>query len=59
MGPQGALINEVVLPGQILKEVSSKINKKVTLGPGLKRVANNIIICKCGILRKRGSNFFG
>lgn len=58
MKPEVALINEVVLPGQILKEINTASNKKITLGPGLKRVANNIIICKCGILRRKGSNFF-
>lgn len=47
-------VNDVVMPGDVIKDILSS-NKKETivLGPGLRREADAVFICKAGILKKR------
>lgn len=59
MKPQEPSTLEVVLPGQVLKEADlATKKKKLILGPGLKRVANDVVVCRCGLLRKKNQNMF-
>lgn len=46
-------IGDVVMPGDALKDIAT-INKKETiiLGPGLRREADTVFVCKAGILKK-------
>ena len=51
-----ANIGDIVLPGEMAKDhiLEKASNKnKVILGPGLKRDADNIYICKAGIFKKK------
>ncbi|XP_002730573.1 exosome complex component RRP40-like [Saccoglossus kowalevskii] len=54
-----AHVNEVVLPGDILQELSdSEQYPKLRLGPGLRIDVDNVVVCKCGILRFREPSVF-
>jgi hypothetical protein len=47
--------NELVFPGSLIKELIVKdcqsFNKKIVLGPGIKREIDDIKAVKCGFLR--------
>lgn len=47
-------VDDVVMPGDVIKDILSS-NKKETivLGPGLRREADTVFVCKAGILKKR------
>ncbi|KAK2587971.1 hypothetical protein KPH14_004052 [Odynerus spinipes] len=47
-------VEDVVMPGDVIKDILSN-NKKETivLGPGLRREADTVFICKAGVLKKR------
>lgn len=51
---------KVVMPGDIIQEAMDmeKLNKKVILGPGLRKSGNDTVACRCGILRKKANVFF-
>lgn len=53
-------LEDVVLPGDIIEEPSNiaTINKKVILGPGLRKQNENIISTKCGLLKSKKPNTF-
>lgn len=53
-------IEDVVLPGDIIDEPTNiaTINKKVILGPGLRKQNENIISTKCGLLKSKKPNTF-
>lgn len=48
------------MPGDIVPEAMDleTQNKKVILGPGLKKSGNDTVACRCGILRKKANVFF-
>lgn len=47
-------VGDVVLPGDILKNIASVNDKEtIVLGPGLRRDANIVYMCKAGVLKKR------
>jgi exosome complex component RRP40 len=51
-----AKIGDIVLPGEVAKDstLEKASNKnKVLLGPGLKRDADNIYICRAGVFKKK------
>ena len=54
------LINEVVLPGDVIWELDNDAKEKETfkLGPGLRRESGKIIALKAGILKKKEPNIF-
>ncbi|XP_044730744.1 exosome complex component RRP40 [Chrysoperla carnea] len=51
---------DIVIPGDIINEDCLKIDKKmkIIIGPGLKKVGNEIFITNSGILRKKNPNTF-
>lgn len=52
-------MNEVVVPGEdITRLLSSGKQSKIILGPGLRRVAENVFACHGGILRKKSPNTY-
>ncbi|XP_070564189.1 exosome complex component RRP40-like [Ptychodera flava] len=52
-------VNSVVLPGDILTELSETGKRsKLRLGPGLRLDAENVVVCKCGILRQKEENVY-
>ena len=53
-----AIVGSVVLPGQVVEEASSSEQKKVTLGPGVERVKENVVVCNSGILKKSEPNIY-
>lgn len=47
-------VNDVVLPGDICKEITTIGEKnKIILGPGIRKEANNVYSTKAGVLKKR------
>lgn len=47
-------IDDVVMPGDIVKDILKNDTKEtVVLGPGLRREADTIFVCKAGILKKQ------
>ncbi|XP_035721714.1 exosome complex component RRP40-like isoform X3 [Vespa mandarinia] len=47
-------VDDVVMPGDIVKDIfKNDIKETVVLGPGLRREADTVFICKAGILKKR------
>ena len=54
-----AKVNEVVLPGDVLKNIDNKDSKfTVILGPGLRRDGDLVYACKAGLLRKRSNIYY-
>ncbi|XKL63060.1 hypothetical protein PGB90_005424 [Kerria lacca] len=53
------LINNVIVPGEeVTSELKSKNDRKIILGPGLRRVADKVFTCNSGILRKKEPNTY-
>ncbi|XP_046827619.1 exosome complex component RRP40 isoform X2 [Vespa crabro] len=47
-------VDDIVMPGDIVKDIfKNDIKETVVLGPGLRREADTVFICKAGILKKR------
>ncbi|KAF7391775.1 hypothetical protein HZH68_011318 [Vespula germanica] len=47
-------VDDVVMPGDIVKDILKNDTKEtVVLGPGLRREADTVFVCKAGILKKR------
>ncbi|XP_047359898.1 exosome complex component RRP40 [Vespa velutina] len=47
-------VDDVVMPGDIVKDIfKNDVKETVVLGPGLRREADTVFICKAGILKKR------
>ncbi|XP_043504990.1 exosome complex component RRP40 [Polistes fuscatus] len=46
-------VNDVVMPGDIVKDIKNDAKEKIILGPGLRREADTVYICKAGTLKKR------
>lgn len=53
-----ALINSVVVPGDVVFNITPDINSKIIVGPGLRVSSNKIIVTKCGILHKKEPNTY-
>ncbi|XP_077981637.1 exosome complex component RRP40-like [Glandiceps talaboti] len=54
-----AHVNEVMLPGDVLSELSDVgKHSKLRLGPGLRLDAEDVVVCKCGILRNKDQNVY-
>lgn len=52
-------VDDVVMPGDIVKDLSSAANPGVVvLGPGLRRDADTIFTCKAGVLKKRDPSIY-
>lgn len=50
-------LGDVLMPGDVAQTVQSAAkNKKVVLGPGLRRQDDQVIACKAGVLRSRPPN---
>lgn len=52
--------NKIVMPGDVIHEAMEleNQNKKVILGPGLKKSGSDTVACRCGILRRKANVFF-
>lgn len=53
--------NVIVLPGEVVKDsdvARASVENKVILGPGLKRIGDNVVICRAGVLRKKDFDSF-
>ena len=51
-------VNDVVMPGDKVKEVETSNKQKIILGPGLRTDGENIYACKAGILKNRLSIYY-
>ena len=53
-----SLINSIVVPGDVILDLTAEVKSKIIVGPGLRVSSNKIIATKCGILHKKGSNVY-
>ncbi|XP_054290202.1 exosome complex component RRP40-like [Macrosteles quadrilineatus] len=52
-------VNDVVVPGDVVGGITGLDDKsRVILGPGLRRCAEQVIVCKSGLLKKINQTFY-
>lgn len=52
-------VGDIVIPGDIIEGISRNENKgKVIVGHGLRRIADQVVVCKSGVLQKRKSTYW-
>lgn len=52
-------VDNVVVPGDIVEGITTMDDKsKIVLGPGLRRCAEQVIVCKSGVLKKSNRTYF-
>jgi len=52
-------VSDVVIPGDIVEGIAGLDDKsRVILGPGLRRCAEQVIVCKSGVLKKINQTYF-
>lgn len=52
-------VNDVVIPGDVVEGIAGIDDKsKVVLGPGLRRCAEQVIVCKSGVLKKNNRTYY-
>lgn len=52
------LINPVVVPGDVVLDITASIKTKIIVGPGLRVCSDKVIVTKCGSLYKKKPNTY-
>lgn len=52
------LINNIVVPGDVVLDIKVDVKKKIIVGPGLRVSSDKVTVTKCGILHKKAPNTY-